>query len=456
MKLLRSALASAALLGIVATTVPLPALADGSSNARIRALQAKLAALQRRYAQQERRIDRLERMFETAFGSSHPRVRVSARRADPPRAATPVAAQTVAQQAAAQQAPAQPVPAQQAGQAQHVAITSPTTGSSPAPQLGAPAPKTESQRAVYQQENAIFNRGLTLSPGIQYSYADNRLFTLNGFLALGAIFLGNIDVTRQQNTVAEPNVTADYSVSGHSEFELTVPWVWRWSTYDAQGAQNSTALVSQQLLSAARIGDLSAGYYYQLPQHTIGGPTIVLNTHLSIPTGSAPYGIKILQATGNTNMSYPSSLPTGTGVYTASVGATIIQTADPAILFGGINVYHNFIRHFDDISPSPILTQPGRVAAGDAAVATLGTAFALNDKISTSFSLQDTIVTSTRVCPDGGPWQTVLGSSLNAAVFNIGTTFSTSPTSYWQAVVGLGMTQDAPNFQVNLRFPQSP
>jgi hypothetical protein len=449
----RSAIAGFAALALTISAFSAPAYAADTSAARIRALQAKLSALQRRYAQQERRIDRLQREFEEAFGSPAARARLAARSAAARRRiaariaapVAPTAAPSTAEQTTAQQAPAQ----------QHVAITGSTTAT-PAPQLGAPAPKTESQRAVYQQENAIFNPGLTLTPALQYSYADNRIFTLNGFLALGAIFLGNIDVTRQQNSVAEPSLTADWTTSPRSQAELIVPWVWRSSTYDAQGAQNSTALVSQNILDAADIGDISAGYYYAIPPSRLDGPEVVLNAHLSIPTGRGPYGIKILQDTKNTNLSYPSDLPTGTGVYTASLGATVIQPADPAILFGGLNVYYNFLRHFSDISTSPILHQPGRVAAGNDVVATLGTAFALNDRVSTTFSVQDSFVESTRVQADGGPWQDVLGSSLNAAVFSVGATYSTSTTSYWQAILGIGMTQDAPNYQLVFRFPENP
>ncbi|MGH7737059.1 MAG: hypothetical protein ACREMP_04230 [Candidatus Tyrphobacter sp.] len=430
-----------------------------SQAAQIRALKARLSALQRRYDAQQRQIDRLEHEFDQAFGAQRhhavPAVAARHRHAPPLVAArrhraaarrltvgvtrTPTPVATPAPVAAPPPQPA--AAAQQAPPTQR--------------QLGGAAPRTQSVKAVYQQQNALFVHGLTLTPALQYSYTDNRLFTLNGFLALGAIFLGNIDVTRQENTIVEPSITADYSYSPRQEVELSVPWVWRASTYDAQGSQNSTALVSQNLIAVGRFGDISAGYYYQLPQSAPGAPIVVLNGRLSIPTGLPPYGIKIIQTKQNGgNLSYPSTLPTGTGLYTFSLGGTIIAQADPAILFAGVNLYHNFTGHFADISTSQTSTQPGSIAGGDAALITLGTAFSLNDKVSTSFSLQDTIVTPTRERPDGGKWSTVIGSTLNAAVFNIGTTYSTSPTTYWQAIVGIGMTQDAPNFSLNLRFPQ--
>jgi hypothetical protein len=449
----RAFVAAAAAFSVFFTALSPGAYAATSKTqaAQILALKAKLAGLQHKYDQQEQRIDRLEHMFDEAFGAQHPQTTPAQHVAVRPPASAALPSVSVGVTEPVQTpAPVAAAPAPAQGQV----ATAPQQGTT---QFGATAPKTQSQQAVYRQQNALFVHGLTLTPGLSYSYADNRLFTLNGFLALGAIFLGNIDVTRQENTIAEPNITADYSFTPGQQVEVDVPWVWRASTYDAQGAQNSTALVAQNMLSVGHFGDLGVGYYYQLPKTTIGGPTFVLNTHVSIPTGTPPYGIKIIQTKQNGgNLSYPSSLPTGTGLYTLSAGATIIQQADPAILYGGLNLYHNFENRFGDISTSPLKVTPGYITGGDAAVATLGTAFALNDKVSTSFSIQDTLVEPTRARAVGGQWSTVVGSSLNAAVFNIGTTFSTSPTSYWQAVAGIGMTQDAPNFGLSLRFPQGP
>jgi hypothetical protein len=322
--------------------------------------------------------------------------------------------------------------------------------------LGTPGPQQASVKSTYQQENALFEKGLTVTPSFSYSYGDSRFFTLNGFMALGAVFLGNINVARQQNSVFSPSVNLTYGVSKRLQYDLTVPFTVRTATYTSAGAQSSSNQQSDKSVSGGGLGDITAGVYYALPQKRLGGPSVILNAHLTAPTGRGPYGVKIVQETnGNDNLSYATSLPTGQGIWGLSAGATVIQQADPAILFGGVNYYYNLIGHFKDISPDEGTTQIGAVQPGDAVSVTLGTAFALNDKMSTSFSFQDTLVRSTRVKALGGGWTTLAGSSLNAGMFNIGATFAVNSHTSYQTMLGIGITHDAPNFEFSVRVPHS-
>ncbi len=329
--------------------------------------------------------------------------------------------------------------------AQYAPANTPPEQQSPTQSLGKQGPTQGSVQTVYEQQNALFTKGLTITPGATYSYGSNRFFTLNGFMALGAIFLGNIDVSRQQNTLFSPNVNLAYATNKHMEFDVTVPFVWRSSTYSSAGAQNSSQQVSEKTIANAGIGDINAGMYYQLPQKRLDGPIVVLNAHVTAPTGSQPYGVKIVQDSSNGNMSYVKSLPMGGGVWGMSAGASVIKTVDPAILFAGATVFYNFQKHFNDISPYETTIQPGQIAPASALSLNFGTAFSLNDRMSATFSFQDTIVGSERIHPDGAPWQTVGGSSQNAAVFNIGTTYAINHRTSWQAMLGIGVTPDAPS-----------
>lgn len=53
---------------------------------------------------------------------------------------------------------------------------------------------TRSMQDALLQEHAVFDRKLTLENGLSYSRYDRKQMTLNGFLALDAIFLGNIAI----------------------------------------------------------------------------------------------------------------------------------------------------------------------------------------------------------------------------------------------------------------------
>jgi hypothetical protein len=306
------------------------------------------------------------------------------------------------------------------------------------------APKTTSVETVYQQQNALFARGLTFTPALNYTYSDNRFFTLNGFLALGAIFLGNINVSRLTD-----------GVSNRLQLALNVPFLARSTMYTSVGANSSSSQASQQTVSSSSVGDISGGLYYQLSAERNGRPNVVLNAQIMAPTGVYPYGIKVKQDPNNNNLTYAADLPTGLGVWDVFGGISVIKSEDPAILFAGLNYYHNFSRHFNDISPTPGAKTPGSVAPGDSTVLNLGTAFALNERLSTSLSYQQSFTGSTRIKSDGPgqTWQTLVGSNTNTGVLNLGTTFALNKSTSWITQVGIGVTHDSPNIQISVRFP---
>lgn len=414
---LRRPLALALSLAALSWLSPPAASADESSNApaaqdasQINELQRQLDTLKLRNAAEQQEIEELERRLQSVRGGG---------------------------QATASQAPA----------------TQEAQPGTQASGLVKQPPRATSVSNVYQEQNALFRRGLTVSPGFTYVYSDNRFFTLNGFLALGAVLLGSINVNRQQSSVVGFNVNSTYGLTPRLQLDLNLPFVMRNTTYVGAGANFSTAQVAQATTNDAQLGDVSAGFYYQLVRERKHRPAVVINTQVTAPTGLSPYGIKVVINPANTNLTYPALLPTGQGVWQVSGGATFIKTVDPAILFAGFNYYHNLAGHFDDISPTQNLVTPGEAVPGDSFGANIGTAFALNERVSTSFSFQDIFTSATRIRPDGQGWQAIAGSSLNAATLNLGMTYALNSRSSWVIQVGFGVTQDAPNVQFSMQFP---
>ena len=202
------------------------------------------------------------------------------------------------------------------------------------------------------------------------------------------------------------------------------------------------------------LGDVQVGDFYQISRETARTPSIVLSEHVSIPTGRPAYGIKLLTDASNSNLMYPGAFPTGSGVFGLQVGASFVKTTDPAIWFGGVNYYLNTRRHFNDLSATPGQVTPGIAQPGNSFEYSLGTAFALNEAASLSFSFTDTISNAIQLQPDGSPISSVIGSNTNAAVLGVGTGFALSPNQSVITQLGIGLTQDAPNFQLSIRFPR--
>ncbi len=307
--------------------------------------------------------------------------------------------------------------------------------------------------ATYLQQNALFKPGLTLTPSLSQSYATSRFFTLNGFLALGAIFLGNADVSQQKSSQTAFNMNATYGLNNRTQVALNVPYLHRTTTYSTVGAGYAADQASEATVDYGGLGDISGGVFYQVARERGSAPNIVANVQFTAPTGRAPFGIKNARAAANTNLVYPSTLPTGQGVWGLSTGVSLIKPIDPVVLYGGANVYYYFPGKFRDISADSATVSPGYAQPGHAFSINFGTAFALNERTSISLGYQQIVSASTRLRALGAPWQTIMGTSLNAGMLMIGTSYTTSDRRAWVTQLGIGVTQDAPNVQLNLQLP---
>ena len=149
----------------------------------------------------------------------------------------------------------------------------------------------------------------------------------------------------------------------------------------------------------------------------------------------------------------PENLPTGNGVWSITPGISLVKTFDPAVLFGSFSYTHNFEESFDDISSDVNQKVGGKVSLGDSFQVGMGVAFALNEKMSMSFSVSDLVQRKSRLKPNGGDWQSVVSSDANAGYFNVGMTIAASDNLTIVPNLAIGMTDDAPDFTFSLKFP---
>lgn len=315
-----------------------------------------------------------------------------------------------------------------------------------------PAPSVE---ALYQEASGFFGGGsFSLEPGLTYSHYDTRQLFLNGFLALDAIFLGNIGVDEINADTFTFDLTARYNWRQRWQFDINVPYIYRETTYRSAGAGGASSTYSEQVVDGGpKLGDISFGVAYKFLDEQPGRPDAVLSLRVKTPTGDHPYGIKLDQVPGNDNLTVPESLPTGNGVWSATAGISLVKTLDPAVLFGNFAYTHNFDEEFDDISAQRGVKVPGSVKLGDYFQFGLGMAFALNERMSLSISFSELISRSSRIKYQGGGWQTVNGSDANAAYFNIGMTLAASDRLTVVPNLSMGLTPDAPDFSLSLKFP---
>lgn len=319
------------------------------------------------------------------------------------------------------------------------------------------APQSRSAEAVYQEQHALFDRRFTFETGLTYSHYDAKQLALSGFLALDAIFLGNISVDTVKADIWTLDLTGRYTLSDRMQVDLNVPFLYRDTSYLSAGVNDSSTDYSEQNVTLGpELGDVSAGFYYQLFKEAQSRPDVVWNLRLKAPTGSDPYGIKMVQPDpDNTSLIVPDDLSSGNGVWAASTGFSCVKTLDPAIVFASINYFYNFTRHFDDISSAAEETAPGDIKLGDSIQYGLGTAFALNERMSLSMSFTQRFTAESELEYDGGVGRNIVGSDANVAMLNFGATYGLSDRETVVANVGAGLTPDAPNVTVGLKYAKS-
>jgi Putative MetA-pathway of phenol degradation len=402
---------------------------QAATDEEIAALQQQLKEMQERYEQQNAvlkamavKIQRLEQAAQprnVKVGGAQPQPNTSAEQGEP---------DPNRQQAQAQQAGEEEVVKE--------------------------APASRSAEAVYREQHALFDRKFTIEPGITYSHSDRRDLFLNGFLALDAIFLGDISLDRIKADTWTFDLTGRYSFSDRLQFDINVPYLYRDSSFSTVGAGFATNSVAEDDVSNGDFGDVSFGAFYRLFREQGSRPDTVLSLRVKAPTGKDPYGIKFVEVSDSgQNLTVPTELPTGNGVWSVTPGISIIKTTDPAILFANFSYTYNFERSFSDISTDVDSRTRADVDLGDSFALGAGFAFALNEKLSASMSYSHRITRETSIKQSGQSEVDVSGSDASAGLLNFGVSYSLGDNLTMTGNVGIGITPDAPDVSVGFRFP---
>ncbi len=319
---------------------------------------------------------------------------------------------------------------------------------SPGPQRGIDA--------YLQQQNIALTRRFTVEADISYTTFDRHDVTLNGFLALNSIFLGNISIDDVEANSTEVDLIARYALTDRMQISATLPVIYRRTQFTKTGVNGSSTLTDTvNLVGSPQFGDLQAALYVLAYKETPKFPGVIWNVVLTVPTGVKPYGIKTINISPDqfTIFVIPSRMPTGLGVYSLSTGVSLTRTIDPAVIFGNLSVQYNFVRSFNDISSTPNQVVPGSIKIGDSFTYGLGIAYALNERTSVSLSYSQQVTANDSSKGVKGQWVTQKGSSTQPANINTGFTYSVTPNFAVVANVQTGLNNDAPDYVAQLKFP---
>lgn len=311
--------------------------------------------------------------------------------------------------------------------------------------------RSRSTDDVLQEAHNVFDRKLTVESSITYSYYGRKDLVLRGFLALDAIFLGNLNLDRIRSNTVQLDLTTRYTLNDQWQFEMGFPYVYRLNKYESVGEGNSSQLYESAKVEGGQIGDMSLAAYYRVMTEGNGWPDWVWNVRVRLPTGTDPYGIE-LESSESGNLTYPVDIATGAGVVGLSTGFSLAKTYDPAIVFFNLN-YGTFIpEEYGDLSGLPGLS-PGDIDLGDYIDYSLGFAFAVSERMSIGMSFNQRFFAKTQQRPKGSDWQDITRTDTNTASLGLGATLALTENLSMVTSIGAGLTEDSPDYQLSLRFP---
>jgi len=235
------------------------------------------------------------------------------------------------------------------------------------------------------------------------------------------------EVEQHANHNLTSSIYTEYALLDNLTLNLNIPFSYKW---DNTGTDNSKEVTD--------LGDVSVGFQYQ-PLRTGGWlPTTILFGSFTFDMGRSPYEINI-----------DKDLATGDGYYSAAAGLSMSKTLDPIIAFG--NVSYNYTFKAEGLSQPRNGLTLNEVDPGDSISGSLGMGFALSYNVSMNFSYQYTYRFSTTYS-----WEEIAATESGTqtqSMLYIGTGWRFSPKTSLNMKVGIGLTDEDPDFVVSFRLP---
>jgi len=289
--------------------------------------------------------------------------------------------------------------------------------------------KTERQysaeRVILEEQRGVLLPAgqLVVQPGFQFTNVGRNLVDVSGFFPIPGLIFGRIETASINRNFYTTSLDLRYGVHRRAEFEVTVPYTWRADRSETDlGGPNERVTGIRD----SGIGDLTFGVNTQLLYQRKWWPDTVLNLLARAPTGTDPFDVH-----GN-------ELAFGTGTWGFNGGITMVRSLDPAVIYGSLRYLWDVERNTNGLD----------VDLGDGFEYTAGLAFSLNERLAFTTSLQHTILGRARINGDK-----IAGSDINAARLFLGGSYRMTETMTANLALGIGLTDDAPDFSIELSLP---
>lgn len=299
---------------------------------------------------------------------------------------------------------------------------------------------------IFQQPGVLTPKGkLSLEPSLQYAYSSSNRVSVIGFEIFPALLIGVLDIRTANRETYTATLTGRYGITNRFEIEARIPYVYRRETLQTREFLEASFRDGEFKSSGSGLGDVELTGRYQFNDGGMEKPYYVGTLRLKTHTGKDQFEV-------DRDPDFPRGggrfreQPTGTGFYGVQPGLTVIYPTDPAVFFGSLSYLWNIKR--DNITDS--IGRPfGEVDPGDSVGFNFGMGLSLNERASLSLGYDHSIFGKTMVngvAPEG-ELTTQIGT------FLIGYSYKLTPKTNMNLSMGIGVTKDAPDVQLTLRFP---
>jgi len=320
-----------------------------------------------------------------------------------------------AQHGAPQLAQASPAPAVQP----QMADNAPTAS----PQPAARQPASDDDVALQALSRTLVARGalvmpewgFELAPGIQYNHNQNSGLVL----APTPAGIPTVDSQRLREDGIKATVTARLGLPWDSEIELRAPFSW---TEENVTLGDGTHEANHSF----GIGDVEAEFSNQVLRADGLVPDLVAAASVRVPTGRDPF-----------RASNP-DLASGQGTYEARGRLTALESADPMVFFATLTYAHEFAKD------EPI----GRIRPGSTIGLDLGGVLAVSPQTSLTLGFSQAFIGQTVINGISVP-----GTDHVPAALDFGVDYVLRPNTLLDFSLGVGVTNDAPNYSILVSLP---
>ena len=299
--------------------------------------------------------------------------------------------------------------------------------------------RPELQPAFLRQARAVLipKGRLELEPSLQFTHSDRNRIQLRGLDLVENIFIGTIELRRIRRNALTAAWSARYGLTDRVQLNLSIPYSYNYSQdILSPELQRELGEEVERNNSNGDLGDISFGVSVHALRESEYWPDVILSANFKSDTGTSPFDI-----------SQGQEIPTGTGFWGLRSGFTMVKVSDPAVIYlSGGYFYH----HKDDIDGDLVFgtTRIKEVDPPDSFDWGVGISYAMNPYLSLTTSFSNRFVMKTAFDDTE-----IDGSDQTIASLNFGVTYAMGRRSSMDLQIGVGLTDDTPDFSVRLSTP---